>query len=264
MGPDLGMSRSRGAVSNREAGPSGRTGQSFHLKCLFDLGGNLCIAEKRTDGLHVATRASHMTTAERKEKAVAPLAESEYEAATIRRALDGDHEAGREALRLCRSGLDNGTLSRQLAAYLAERLTEIDRALDEADRLRKVKTSRGSVRSARDAAIAEALCIKRPAQKTQDPLPDWQVPYAALGALLFRAGFRPEQVKAAMSHARVEVEGKPIDRADAGRMLVNYSAMLALSDDELLRHARTLREQLHEPAFVWLLGSYCIVPTRGK
>ena len=48
--------------------------------------------------------------------------EAKYEAATLAKALEGDADAGREALQLCRAGLDHGNLSRPLAAYLAERL----------------------------------------------------------------------------------------------------------------------------------------------
>lgn len=177
----------------------------------------------------------------------------EYEAETIRLALHGDpddpeagHKAGREALRLCREGLDGGNLSRKLAAYLAERLWLIDQALDEADKLRAVKKSSGSIRSARDAAIAEALCIKKPAKKPSDPLPDWQVPYAAFGVLLLKAGVRPERVKGAMDEARQRVEGRDasLHRREAEKMLKNYLPMRNL-DDEMLRHlAGPLREIL--------------------
>lgn len=187
-----------------------------------------------------------MTTAERKEKAVAPLAESEYEAATIRRALDGDHEAGREALRLCRSGLDNGTLSRQLAEYLAQRLWQIDQAIEQAEQLRATKKPSSSIRSDRDAAIAEALLVNRRPGKPRDNFPDWQYRYAALGALLLRAGKRPEKVKVAMEDAREQFEGKPLDRAAAGRILAAYKPMLAMSDDDLLHIFLTAREPMHQ------------------
>lgn len=169
--------------------------------------------------------------------------DDEYEAATIERALAGDPDAGREALSLCRAGLDHGTLSRRLAAYLAERLWIIDRALDEADRLRAVKKSSGSIRSARDAAIAEALCIKRPAKKPEVKLPDWQVPYAAFGTLLRKAGMRPEGVKAAMDEARrlVEKKDEGLHRREAERILAAYAPMLALDDEMLLHLAGPLR-----------------------
>ena len=167
----------------------------------------------------------------------------DFEAEVIRRALDGDHEAGREALRLCRAGLDGGTLSRRLAAYLAERLWLIDQALDEADKLRAVKKSSGSIRSARDAAIAEALCIKKPAKKPRDPLPDWQVPYAAFGVLLLKAGIKPERVKGAMDEARRQIEKKDegLHRREAERILKAYLPMRNLDDDLLLHLAGPLR-----------------------
>lgn len=168
----------------------------------------------------------------------------DFEAEVIRRALDGDHEAGREALRLCRAGLDHGNLSRRLAAYLAERLWLIDQALDEADKLRAVKKSSGSIRSARDAAIAEALCIKKPAKKPRDPLPDWQVPYAAFGVLLLKAGIKPERVKGAMDEARRQIEKKDegLHRREAERILKAYLPMRNLDDDLLLHLAGPLRE----------------------
>jgi hypothetical protein len=170
----------------------------------------------------------------------------ESEAETIRLALAGDHEAGREALRLCRAALDHGNLSRPLAAYLAERLWLIDQALDDADKLREVKKSSGSIRSSRDAAIAEALCIARPAKKPRNPLPDWQVTYAAFGVLLLKAGVRPEKVKGAMDEARQRVEGKDasLHRREAEKILEAYLPMRNL-DDEMLRHlAGPLREIL--------------------
>jgi hypothetical protein len=171
------------------------------------------------------------------------MTQDEYEVLTIERALDGDPDAGREALGLCRAGLDHGTLSRRLAAYLAERLWQIDQALDEAAKLREVKKSSGSIRSARDAAIAEALCIKRPAVKPRDPFPDWQEKYAAFGALLLKRGAKPEKVKAAMDEARRLHEGKEagLDRRTAERMLAAYAPMRKLDDEMLLRLAGPLR-----------------------
>ncbi len=175
----------------------------------------------------------------------------EYEAETVRLALHGDpddpeagHRAGREALRLCREGLDHGNLSRRLAAYLAERLWQIDQALDEADKLRAVKASSGSIRSDRDAAIAEALCIKKPAKKPSDPLPEWQVPYAAFGVLLLKAGIKPERVKGAMDEARRQIEKKDegLHRREAEKILKAYLPLHNLDDDLLLHLAGPLRE----------------------
>lgn len=170
----------------------------------------------------------------------------EYVTETLARALKGDAEAGREALRLCGFGLVRGNLSAALAAYLAERLWLIGKALDDAEALRRIKKSSGSVRSARDAAIAEALCIKKPARKPRDPLPDWQVPYAAFGVLLTKSGMKPEQVKGAMDEARQRVEGESasLHRREAERILKAYLAMHNLDDDLLLYLAGPLRALL--------------------
>lgn len=174
----------------------------------------------------------------------------QYEAETLKGALAGDADDGREALRLCRSGLDGGNLSRPLAAYLAERLWLIDKALDDAEVVRQAKQSSGSVRSARDAAIAEALCLKKPASRPIDPLPQWQVPYAAFGVLLLKAGVRPEGVKGAMDEARQRHEGKAasLHRREAEKILKAYRPMHNLDDEMLLHLAGPLREIL--PTFL--------------
>lgn len=174
----------------------------------------------------------------------------EYVAATIKYALEGKFEAGREALRLCRAGLDQGNLSRPLAEYLAERLWKIDEALDEVEALRKIKKSSGSIRSARDAAIAEALRINRPPKKPSDPLPEWQVPYAAFGVLLLKAGMRPEAVKGAMYEARQLHEGKDasLHRREAEKILKAYLPMHNFDDDTLRDLSGPLREIL--PTFL--------------
>ena len=174
----------------------------------------------------------------------------EYVTETLARALDGDAEAGREALRLCRSGLDHGNLSAALASYLAERLWLIDKALDEAETLRRIKDSSGSFRSARDAGIAEALCITKLAGRPRDPLPDWQIPYAAFGVLLTKSGMKPEQVKGAMDEARQRVEGESasLHRREAEKILKAYLPMHNLDDEMLLRLAGPLRDLL--PTFL--------------
>lgn len=168
----------------------------------------------------------------------------ENEAETIRLALAGDADAGRAALSLCREALDARSISPRLAQFLADRLWAIDKALDEAERLREVKTSSGSIRSARDAAIAEALCIKRPAVKPRDPFPKWQLQYAAFGVLLLNAGLRPEKVKAAMDEARrlVEKKDEGLHRREAEKILAAYAPLLALDHDLLMHLAGPLRE----------------------
>ena len=170
------------------------------------------------------------------------MTDNEFEFETLARAIDGDADAGREALRLCLAGLDYGNLTTPLAAYLADRLRLVENALGEAEALRSIKKSSGSIRSARDAAIAEALCIKKPAQRPPDPLPQWQVPFAALGALLLKRGMRPEAVKGAMDGARQRIEGKDLDRREAERILAAYLPMRNFDDETLLHLAGPLRE----------------------
>ena len=174
------------------------------------------------------------------------MTHDEYETETIKRALEGDHEAGREALRLCWTGLIRVNISRPLAEYLAERLRRIDQALDEANELRKVKQSSGSIRSSRDAAIAEALCINKATGRPRDPWPAWQLPYAAFGALLLNAGFNPEKVKGAMDEARQRVEGKEasLHRREAEKILKGHSGLRSFDTDDLLSLAGPLREIL--------------------
>jgi hypothetical protein len=179
------------------------------------------------------------------------LTPAEFEAETLRRAREGDADAARAALDLCRSGLDACDLSKPLADYLAERLWAIEQALDEADKLRQVKRSSGAIRSSRDAAISEALGLnRRKTGRPDDPFPAWKQPYAAFGTLLLKAGLPPERVKAAMDEVRQQVEGPGIgwDRRDAGRLLKDYMPMRALDDDVLLHLTGPLREKV--PTFL--------------
>ncbi|WP_457443793.1 hypothetical protein [Roseateles sp. P5_E4] len=175
----------------------------------------------------------------------------EFEAETIRRALDGDADSARVALDLCRSALDAGTMSKGLAGYLSDRLWAIDQALTDAEKLREIKTSSGAIQSSRDAAVVEALGLNR--QKTgrpKDPFPAWKRPYAAFGTLLLKAGLGPERVKAAMDEVRQQLEGPGHgwDRRDAGQLLKDYMPMRELDDDMLLHLAGPLGEKL--PTFL--------------
>jgi hypothetical protein len=172
------------------------------------------------------------------------LSNNEFEAETIRRALAGDAHAGREALRICCAGLFAGSLSRAMTDYLAERLLLVDQALSLAEELRKVKTSSGSVRSARDSVIAEALCINRPPRRPRNPLPDWQKPYAVLGVLLIKAGMKKADAKRAMMDARMRLEKRSLDPSDAGKILAAYTAMAHLDEELLLHLLGDLRKEL--------------------
>lgn len=184
-------------------------------------------------------------------KVIAPMADPDYEAATIRRALDGDHEAGREVLRLCRAKLDQGTLSRPLAEYLAQRLWEVDRALEEAERLKGYKASVSTVRSAKAAMIEQALLVAK-GKKSRDPIPDWHTPLAAFGTILLRHGKSPEKVYTAMSDARAWYEGlnpktgklATLDRKDAFAILKAFEPMQSMTDADLRHWAGPLRELL--------------------
>lgn len=156
-----------------------------------------------------------------------------FESETIRRANEGDHAAGLEALRLASNGLRFGRLSTELAHYLADRLDRVGEAVDRASETAKLK--RGSAHAEQQTFLADALLINRPAIKPKNPFPDWEEPLAALGVFLERKGVRPERVKLAMSMARERREGKDLDRSDAGRVLKKYAPMREL-DDELLLH----------------------------
>jgi hypothetical protein len=174
---------------------------------------------------------------------------AEFEAETLRRALAGDHEAGREALRLCIEGLGGGPLSRALAEYLAQRLGEIDQALDEADRLKEYIASPSTLRSRKAVLIERALLIAKET-KPRDPIPDWQTPLAAFGTILLLAGLRRERVYTAMSEARTMYEGgdpktgktKTLDRSEAYKILKTFEPMCSIPEDTLMYLAGPLRE----------------------
>ena len=165
-----------------------------------------------------------------------------YEEQTLHAAQRGDDDAAREALRLCREGLDCGNLSKRLREYLAQRLWLIEQALVDAEELRSAKESSGSIRSSRDAAIASALGINRGPGRRADPLPEWHRPYAALAALLVRGGLGPERVKAALDEARRDAEGPNVglDRSTAGEIIENWAPMRELSEEHLKQLAGAL------------------------
>jgi hypothetical protein len=179
----------------------------------------------------------------------------EYEAATIEFALAGDADAGIEALRLCRAGLDGGVLSPRLAQYLADRLWLIDQAISEAEAVGKAKRSASSARSARDAAIASALCINR-SSKRRDPIPEWHLPLAAVGVLLALSGTKPEKCKAAMAEARLILEGKDLGRSEAWSILKAHAPMRKL-DPETLQH-------LAGPQLMEILRTYSQQTKQGQ
>ncbi|TRZ68247.1 MAG: hypothetical protein D4R98_02535 [Comamonadaceae bacterium] len=141
------------------------------------------------------------------------LSTEEYEQETIRLALEGDHEAGREALVLCRTQLAARSLSPALSDYLAARLHDV---------LEGIKPDR-------------ALCIAKSPGKPADPYPDWQQELGAMAALLTRRGYKPNQIARALCDARALVHDKPLDEADAHGIRTKWGPMQAI-DERALQH----------------------------
>lgn len=149
---------------------------------------------------------------------------AEYENETIRLALAGDAEAGREALLLCRTQLAMRTLSPALSDYLAARLGDV---------LEGIKPDR-------------ALCIaKGPGQPT-DPFPEWQQQLGALAALLTQRGYKPKQIAEALSNSRMTIHAKDLDEREARRIIKNFEPMQRLNVDELMRFVGGYGELLKE------------------
>ena len=140
------------------------------------------------------------------------LSTEEYEQETIRRALEGDHEAGREALVLCRTQLAARSLSPALSDYLAARLHDV---------LEGIKPDR-------------ALCIAKSRGKPANPLPDWQQELGAMAALLTKRGYKPKHVALALCNARASVHDKSLEESDAHSIRSKWRPMQAL-DERLLR-----------------------------
>lgn len=140
------------------------------------------------------------------------LSTEEYEQETMDRALAGDHEAGIEALRLCRSGLDSGALSARLAHYLAARLHDV---------LEGIKPDR-------------ALCIAKGRGQPANPFPEWQQELGAMAALLTKRGYKPKHVALALCNARASVHDKSLEESDAHSIRSKWRPMQAL-DERLLR-----------------------------
>ncbi len=138
---------------------------------------------------------------------------SEYEQETIKRALEGDHMAGIEALKLCCSGLYGGVLSTPLAYYLADRLGDV---------LEGIKPDR-------------ALCIAKSPGKPADQFPEWQQRLGALAALLTQRGYTPKAIAVAMCEARSKIEDKSLEESEAHRIRSKYRPMQSI-DEAMLQH----------------------------
>ena len=149
---------------------------------------------------------------------------NDYEQETIRRALEGEHEAGREALLLCRNQLTARSLSPALADYLAARLNDV---------LEGIKPDR-------------ALCIAKPPGKPPDPLPEWQQQLGALAALLVQRGYKLSTIAEALDDARLKLFNKNLDDREARRIIENFKPMQSLGVGELTRHAGRYGEILEE------------------
>ena len=141
------------------------------------------------------------------------MTESEYREETIARALAGDAEAGLEALKLCRSGLDANNMPADLRFYLAERITQL---LD-------------------GVPANKALCIARDRGRPRDPFPEWQQHLGALAALLSQRGYKPNKIAVALCDQRAAVDEKPLEESDAHRIRATWRPMQRL-DVELLMH----------------------------
>ncbi len=154
-----------------------------------------------------------------------------YEEVTITRTLDGDAEAGREALRLCCSALTSGKLSRELADYLADRLEAVDAALKESDE-RPPKTDRY-------APLAAALKVKRSPGRPATLMGEWQTEYAAYAELLRRRNFTPADIRRELVKLRLKVDRRSFDERAVTRVIGDHKPLRRLPDGYL--HSLCLR-----------------------
>lgn len=161
----------------------------------------------------------------------------EFERETIRLALEGDHEAGREALRLCRDQLTARSLSPWMADYLAARLHDV---------LEGIMPNRIITSDDYRQAVLNGLLINKPNHKPVDKFPDWEQPLGALAAILFQRGYRPTKIDAALSEARQKNQSKDLDEREARRIRKNYSPMQKLKEDDLTRLAGKYGEILKD------------------
>jgi hypothetical protein len=154
------------------------------------------------------------------------MTDDEYEAESIRRALAGDAEAGDEVLRMCRTGLDNGKLSAELAYYLAERITDL---------LSGIPPDR-------------ALCIapERGRGQPKNPFPDWKNDLGAFAAVLSQRGYAPQRIAEAMCDVRRTKYDKPLDESDAHKIRKTYEPMQRMGIDDLMRFVGPYGKELKD------------------
>lgn len=163
------------------------------------------------------------------------MTDSEFEAEAIRLALAGDAEFGFEVLKLCRTGLDNGRLSPELAYYLAERINDVLVAM-KPDRLLTSDDAR--------QAILGALRLRKGPGKPKDPLPDWEMHLGAFAALLVHRGYKRNQIAVAMCNVRADVHDKSLEQSDAYRIGKTWRPMCDMEDEDLLRLIGKYKEKL--------------------
>lgn len=152
------------------------------------------------------------------------MTDDEIIAETIRRALAGDAEAGRQALDHCRWGLTRNNLHPDLQSYLAARITDV---------LDGIKPDR-------------ALRIAKPRGRPPDPLPKWQQELGAFAALLTQRGYRPQQIAVAMCDERRALHDKPLEESDAHAIRVAWEPMQRIAPDRLEDLAGRYGEKLPE------------------
>lgn len=161
----------------------------------------------------------------------------DYEQETIRRALEGDHVAGRNALSLCRGQLAARSLSPALADYLAARLHDV---------LEGIKPDRIITSDDFRQALLNALRINKSPGKPADELPEWQIPLGAFAALMVQRGYKPTQIDVAMSDARQKLQLKHLDAREARRIRGKYKSLQKMTADELVSLVGNCGEILKE------------------
>ena len=164
------------------------------------------------------------------------MTDDEYRAETIRAALDGDADAGLEALRLCRSGLDHNNLHADLSFYLAQRITEL----------------------LEDVPPKIALCIHSGRGRPKAQFPEWQQRLGAFAAVLTQRGYKANKIATAMCVERAKVEpGKNMDASDAHKIRKVWKPMCAINPTHWEREASAnLKERAESERLLSLAGPY--------
>lgn len=144
------------------------------------------------------------------------MTDADLQEELIARAEAGDCDAGREALRYCRDGLENGQLAPIMRDHLIKCLTAI-------------------VEDQVEASKALCLAEDRGRGGPKKPLPEWQTQLGAVAALFVQHGLRPQQINDQLDLMRQEVFGKPLDGSTA-RKIRQWQEPMTLLDEDLLLH----------------------------